>query len=165
MYLSNTLYFPNRRTAEYKQCKVIILPKTYTTNRVAIGFQKDSPFSGLIDYYIKQMKQDGALDKFIQDYKVLPQTCPDNTGKALGFNNLMFPFLVMASGCLISLIIALIEHLMKVLKKDTNDGIIEVPSDTNMVDDTNETQPPIAVGNSDIDQTEEIVAIEILEDD
>ena len=38
---------------------------------------------------------------------------------------------------------------------------IEVPSDTNMVDEAPETQPPIAVGNSDIDQTGEIVAIEI----
>jgi len=74
------------------------LPKKYSRGYLAFGLQKDSPYHGLFDYYLKKMKQDGVLDKLIKEYEPPPQICPDLTGKALGFNNLIFPFLTMITG-------------------------------------------------------------------
>ena len=88
----------SRATKEYQQCEILILPKKYSRGFLAFGLQKDSPYQGLFDHYLNKMKQDGVLDKLINEYEPPPQICPDLTGKALGFNNLIFPFLTLITG-------------------------------------------------------------------
>ena len=87
-----------RASKEYQQCEILILPKKYSPGFLGFGLQKDSPYFGPINYYLKKMKQEGALDKLLKDYQPPPQICPDLTGMALGFNSLVFPFLTMISG-------------------------------------------------------------------
>ena len=82
----------------YKKCQILALPEKYQFQPFGFAFQKDSPYLELFDYYLKKMKQDGVLDKLIIEYEPPPQICPDLTGKALGFNNLIFPFLTMIAG-------------------------------------------------------------------
>ena len=83
------------------------------------------------------MRQDGSLNKNVKDYIGNPQACPDNTGKALGFSNLIFPVFILILGCLFSFVTLMFEviynrvsnqtkeHRTKVVKF-SNDDIIEL---------------------------------------
>ena len=124
-----------------------------------MAFQKDSPYHGLFNYYIKRMKQDGSLDKFVKSYENLPQVCPDNTGMPLGFNNLMFPFLVMVSGCLISLIVVMIEYIHRVINPVNPKGNEESQSGSELVTNPDlRTQSTITVETS---EQERIATIDV----
>ena len=41
------------------------------------GFQKDSPFLPMFNYYINEMKEKGILQQILAKYKPSPQICPD----------------------------------------------------------------------------------------
>ena len=88
-----------RLTKEYEKCEIIILPKRYNMQLFTLGFQKDSPYLGLFNYYLRKMRQEGSLDKNVKGYEAAQQACPDKTGKALGFKNLIFPIFILVLGC------------------------------------------------------------------
>ena len=44
------------------------VPKKYDTKPYAYGFQKDSPYLGIFNYYIKEMREKGALQKIQKKY-------------------------------------------------------------------------------------------------
>ena len=44
---------------------------------MAFGYQKDSPFAEMFNYYIERMRQTGVLDTIKNKYQRLGQNCPD----------------------------------------------------------------------------------------
>ena len=114
----------SRLTKEYEKCEIIILPKRYNMQHFALGFQKDSPYLGLFNYYLRKMRQEGSLDKNVKGYEAVQQACPDKTGKALGFKNLIFPIFILVLGCLMSFLTLMFEfaynRVSRHTKEDTN---------------------------------------------
>ena len=91
------------------------------------------------------MRQDGSLNKNVKDYIANPQACPDNTGKALGFSNLIFPVFILILGCLFSFVTLMFEviynRVSKQAKKDTNS--------TNVLEENNELRTEVVEINND----------------
>ena len=146
-YPDVALYFENKglmSTKEYQQCQLIILPKTYGYFSFAMGFQKHSPYAKIFNHYLKQMRQDGNLDKNLKTYEAAPQVCPDNTGKALGFNNLIFPVFVLILGCLSGLATLMIEKMYQALisKEQDNPTIKDTENQSNVIRTMSQDQQP-----------------------
>ncbi len=84
----------------------------------AFTLPKDSPYLSLFNYYIDQLRENGALERIFKKWEPLPPTCEDKTGKPLGFRSCLSCFLVMISGFLVGTIILGIEVLLpKITRK------------------------------------------------
>ena len=86
-------------------------PGKYSFKDLAYGFQKDSPFLPLFDYYLNEMKEKGSMKQIQAKYEPPPQTCPDYSGKSLGVNSVFAAFGVLFSGVGIVLILFGLEKL------------------------------------------------------
>ena len=53
---------------EYENCEVVAIPAKYDTKPYAFGFQKDSPYLGVFNYYIKEMREKGSLKQIQKKY-------------------------------------------------------------------------------------------------
>ena len=82
----------------YKNCTIIGTPAKYGITHVAFIYQKDSPYQGIFDYYIKEMKEKGSLKQILNKYETDTPVCPDGSGKPLGFESCFTAFLVLLSG-------------------------------------------------------------------
>ena len=76
-------------------CEVIVIPAKYDFKPYAYGFQKDSPYLGLFNHYLKEMREKGALKKILNKWESGGQVCPDMSGKPLGFASSFTAFLVL----------------------------------------------------------------------
>ena len=74
------------------------IPGKYDFKPFAYGFQKDSPFLPLVNYYLHEMKEKGSLKKIQVKYEPSPQICPDYNGKSLGVNSVFAAFGVLFFG-------------------------------------------------------------------
>ena len=70
----------------------------------------------IFNYYLAAMTEEGSLDRIINSYEPAPQMCPDNTGKPLGYESLIFVFLVMISGIGLVFVILMVEWMISKLK-------------------------------------------------
>ena len=61
----------------YISCKVVATPAKYDFKPYAYGFQKDSPFLPMFNYFINEMKEKGSLEQILVKYEPPPQFCPD----------------------------------------------------------------------------------------
>ena len=52
-------------------------PAKYDFKPFAYGFQKDSPFLPMFNYYINEMKEKGSLEQIQAKYEPPKQICPD----------------------------------------------------------------------------------------
>ena len=86
-------------------------PGNYNVKQLAYGFQKDSPFLPLFDYYLNEMRETGSLKQIQVKYEPPPQICPDYSGKALGVSSVFSGFGVLFSGIGIALILFGLEKL------------------------------------------------------
>ena len=87
------------RTLEaYINCKIVATPAKYDLKPYAYGFQKDSPFLSLFDFYLNEMKEKGILEEILVMYEPSPQTCPDYSGKSLGVGSVFAAFGVLCFG-------------------------------------------------------------------
>jgi len=93
----------------------VLIPERHDFKPVAFGFQKDSPLLGPFNFYIRQMRERGALNQIIKKYKAQPQACPDFSGKPLGFENCFTAFAIVLGGFSFALLLYLMEMLNKVL--------------------------------------------------
>ena len=123
---------------EYNSCELIILPKRYFYTRFTFGVQKDSPYLELINYHLLKMAERGVSAQISKTYEPQTQACPDYTGTALGFHSLIFPFLVIMCGALISLVIGVLEYVSKEIKKQ---GDQELPPQIVSTNKNVEDQP------------------------
>ena len=95
----------------YINCKIVATPAKYDLKPYAYGFQKDSPFLPLFNYYLNEMKEKGSLKQIQVKYEPPPQICPDYSGKALGVSSVFSGFGVLFSGVGIALILFGLEKL------------------------------------------------------
>ena len=100
-----------RNLDAYINCKIVATPGKYNFKPVAYGFQKDSPFLPLFDYYLNEMREKGSLKQIQVKYEPPPQICPDYSGKALGVSSAFSAFGLLFSGVGISLILFGLEKL------------------------------------------------------
>jgi hypothetical protein len=92
----------------------VATPGKYDFKPYAYGFQKDSPFLPLFDYYLKEMKEKGSLKQIQVKYDPSPQICPDYSGKSLGFGSAFAAFGVLCFGFGMALILFGIEKITQV---------------------------------------------------
>ena len=95
----------------YINCKILATPGKYNVKPLAYGFQKDSPFLPLFDYYLNEMKEKGSMKQIQVKYEPPPQTCPDYSGKSLGVSSVFSAFGVLFSGIGITMILFGLEKL------------------------------------------------------
>ena len=89
---------------------MIVIPTKYDFKPYAYGFQKDSPYLGLFNHYLKEMREKGALKQILNKYESGAQACPDESGKPLGFESCFTAFLALLFGFLLGFILLLVEH-------------------------------------------------------
>ena len=82
----------------YINCKIVATPAKYDFKPYAYGFQKDSPFLPLFNYYLNEMKEKGSLKQIQVKYEPPSQICPDYNGKSLGFSSVFAAFGLLVSG-------------------------------------------------------------------
>ena len=100
------------RTLEaYINCKIVATPAKYDLKPYAYGFQKDSPFLPLFNYYLNEMKEKGSLKQIQVKYEPPPQVCPDYSGKSLGIGSVFAAFGVLFFGIGIAVILFGIEKI------------------------------------------------------
>ena len=105
----------SRSSPHYKKCEIITLPKKYNLKSYAFILTKDSPYLPLFNYYIDQLRENGALKRIFEKWEPLQQTCEDKTGKPLGFRNCLTSFLVMIAGAGLGIIILCIEAILPMM--------------------------------------------------
>ncbi len=66
-------YFAVETYPAYADCRIIAVPERHDTKPYAYGFQRDSPFLGPFNYYLKQLREKGATKKILDEYQVRPQ--------------------------------------------------------------------------------------------
>ena len=77
---------------------MIAIPAKYDFKHMTYGFQKDSPYLGLFNHYMKEMREKGVLKQILNKYEIGTQVCPDESGKPLGFESCFTALLVLLSG-------------------------------------------------------------------
>ena len=77
----------HRTFAQFADCEIIAIPGKYDVKPYAYGFQKDSPYLGPFNFYLKQLRERGTTKKILENYETRSQVCPDYSGRALGFDN------------------------------------------------------------------------------
>ena len=90
------------QSASYQTCEIITIPAKYDPMHVAIAYQKDSPYNGLFDYYLREMREKGSLKQILNKYEIGTQFCPDESGKPLGLESCFTAFLALLAGNLYS---------------------------------------------------------------
>ena len=101
----------------YVNCEILAIPAKYDFKPYAYGFQKDSPFLPLFNYYLKEMKEKGSLKQIQTKYDPQPQFCPDFSGKPLGVGAVFTAFGVLFFGICAALILFCLEKILHVLGK------------------------------------------------
>ncbi len=66
-------FFAVRTYAEYSDCEIIAIPERFDTKPYAYGFQKNSPFLGPFNYFLKQLRERGATKQILEVYESRPQ--------------------------------------------------------------------------------------------
>ena len=100
-----------RSTDAYVNCEIVATPGKYDFKPYAFGFQKDSPFLPLFDYYLNEMKEKGILKQIQVKYEPPPQVCPDYSGKSLGVGSVFAAFGLLVFGAVIAVILFCLEKL------------------------------------------------------
>ena len=100
---------------EYIDCKIVATPAKYDFKPYAWGFQKDSPFLPLFNYYLNAMKEKGSLQQIQVKYEPRPQSCPDYSGKSLGVGSVFSAFSVLFFGIGMSVILFGMEKFTQAL--------------------------------------------------
>lgn len=111
-------YFGVTTYDEYFDCKIVYIPGKYDFKQFAYGFQKDSPFLDLFNFYLKEMKEKGSLDQIFEKYETKPQVCQDYNGKALAFGNVFTAFGVLCFGGGLAVVLGCIEIIASILGLD-----------------------------------------------
>ena len=89
----------------YINCKILGTPGKYDFKPYAYGFQKDSPFLPIFNYYLNEMKEKGSLKQIQVKYEPASQVCPDYSGRPLGIGAVFSLFVVFFVGIGIAFIL------------------------------------------------------------
>jgi len=53
---------------EFANCEIVAIPAKYDFKPYGWGFQKDSPFLEIFNYYLDEMREKGATDQIFTKY-------------------------------------------------------------------------------------------------
>jgi hypothetical protein len=98
---------------EYLNCEIVAIPAKYAFIPYAYGFQKDSPYLDIFNYFLSQLQESGSYKKISKKYASQPQICPDYSGKSLGFDSCVTMFLVIIMGLGLGFLLLLYECILK----------------------------------------------------
>ena len=115
MYNEKLHFF--RSMQQFTDCKMIVIPAKYNFKPYAYGFQKDSPYLPMFNYYLKEMREKGSLKQILDKYESPPQVCPDYNGKPLGFGAVFTSFGILAFGLILGIVLFLLEGFSKLTGK------------------------------------------------
>ena len=107
-----------RATPDYESCNTIEvksvgnLPKTL----FAWAFTKNSPTWKIVNYFIFQLNEAGALNALRSKWEPRPQVCPSLAGSPVNWANAISAFVLLAFGLVLALIVMIIEHGTKIIK-------------------------------------------------
>ena len=93
--------------------------KEASRQMVAFGLQKGSEYIDIFNYNIQKMDEAGILDSLAEEYFSKQTTSQTAVEEAisLGYDNVLFPCLVLVSGCAFSLFIFSSEIIGRVIEK------------------------------------------------
>ena len=103
-------FFGPSASPEYSDCQVVAIAKI-DFKPFAYALQKDSPFLGIFNHYLQEMREIGALKKILNKYESGEQVCPDMSGQPLGLDSCFTAFLALVGGLMIGLILMILECL------------------------------------------------------
>ena len=98
---------------EYSNCEIIAIPSKYDFKPYAYGFQKNSPYLKMFNFFLKSMIEKGALKQILNKYEARPQVCPDLNGLPLGFDSCFTAFLALLAGLAGGILLILVEVASK----------------------------------------------------
>ena len=104
-------FFAASAFPEYAECQLIAIPAKYDFKPYAYGLQKDSPFIGIFNHYLRELREKGALKQIANKYESGEQVCPDMSGQPLGFDSCFTAFLALIGGLMIGLTLMILEHI------------------------------------------------------
>ena len=58
----------SRGLPEFASCQILALPARFGNIPIAWGFQQNSPYLAIFDYYIRLMQESGTQHKIENDY-------------------------------------------------------------------------------------------------
>ena len=91
------------------------LTKLSITDQISIGLQKDSEYKKVLNYQILKLKECGILQRLIKDspwdHRKSRKRESAITAGTLGFENLLFPFILLGFGIGLGVILALQERV------------------------------------------------------
>ena len=94
--------------------------KEASRQMVAFGLQKGSEYTEIFNYNIQKMDEAGILDSLAKEH-ISTQTPSQTTGVeepiSLGYDNVLFPCIVLVSGCALSVMIFAGETIGRLLNK------------------------------------------------
>ena len=107
-----------RATPDYESCNTIEvksvgnLPKTL----FAWAFTKNSPTWKIVNYFIFQLNEAGALNALRSKWEPRPQVCPSLAGSPVNWSMSISAFVLLLGGLVLALIVMIIEHGTKIIK-------------------------------------------------
>ena len=67
--------------SEYSNCEIVAIEAKYDFKPYGWGFQKDSPFLDIFNYYLDEMREKGAMKQIFKKHEPQPQVttswCPE----------------------------------------------------------------------------------------
>ncbi len=93
----------------FRDCEIIAAPAKYDLKPNAFGLQKNSPYLGIFNFYIRRLVQTGTLNKILTNYESPVQICPDYSGKALGMNSCFTAFFPLFFAAGLALVLFVLE--------------------------------------------------------
>ncbi len=111
-----TFLYSFRSFKQFSDCEIIAIPAKYDFKPYAYGFQKDSPYLPLFNYYLKEMREKGSLKQILEKYESPPQICPDYSGKPLNFGAVFTAFSILIAGGTLAAILFAVETLTEIFR-------------------------------------------------
>ena len=96
---------------EYADCQLIAIPAKIDFKPFAYALQKDSPFLGIFNHYLRELREKGALKQILNKYESEEQDCLDMSGQPLGFDSCFTAFLALIGGLMIGIIMMILEYV------------------------------------------------------
>ena len=100
-----------RSSSYFIKCELVTIPAKYDYNYLAFAVQKNSPYLGIFNYYMRHLKENGVLKQILSKYQPQAQVCPDYSGKALGFNSTFTGFVPLFAGASLALLLLILEYV------------------------------------------------------
>ena len=98
-----------RSYPEYGKCEIIPIPRRYHFAPIAFGFQKDSPYLEIFNYYLKRMIEKGVMKQISEKYEAPDQVCADLSGLPLSFESCFIAFFTLIVGLVMGVVLMTFE--------------------------------------------------------